>query len=174
MAGPPPEPYNRNLTRYAKGARSPEESVPDTPEELLRLQEIALTREVAAAKTIFTRQVTAVAGVVADRLILPITDHPETQYFALRVQHAPTDVSTAVARVIYNQQVAGKAQAAAITLANGLIFLPGYIDDFPVTRRRQEPLVIDFQAEVGTVNLIIHVWDMRRVRDFPQGGLRGT
>ncbi len=174
MARPPPESYDRNITRYPRDARSPEESVPDTREELLRLQEIALTREVAAAKTIFTLQVTAVAGVVADRLIVPITDHPETQYFALRVQHAPTDVTTAVARIIYNQQAASKAQIVANTLANGLILLPGYVDDFPVTRRRQEPLVIDFQAEVGTVNLIIHIWDMRRVRDFPQGGLRGT
>ncbi len=167
-------PINRDLTRYRPGDRSPEESVPEDRAEFQRLREIALTREVAAAKTIFTRQVTAVAGVVSDRLILPITDHPETQYFAVRVQHAPTDAAGAVARVVYNYQGAGKAEIAANALANGLIFLPGYIDDFPVTRRRQEPLVIDFQAEAGTVNLIIHVWDMRRVRDFPQGGRRGT
>ena len=160
--------------RYAPGARGPEESVPDTREEFQRLREIALTREIAAALTIFTRQVTAVAGVGAQRLILPITDHPETQYFAVRVQHAPTDDPAAVARVMYNQEGASVAEIVANTLANGLIFLPGYVDDFPITRRRNQPAWIDFQAEAGLINLIIHVWDMRRVRDFPQGGLRGT
>ena len=170
----PPEPFDQTITEYAPGARSPQESVPQSREELLRLQEIALTREVAAAKTILTLQVTAVAGVVADRLIVPITDHPETQYFALRVQHNPTDDSAAVARVIYNQMDGRKAQLVANTLANGMIFLPGYIDDFPIARRRNQPIVIDFQAEVGTVNLIISIWDMRRAVDFPQGGLRNT
>lgn len=152
----------------AKGAFASIEGVPKTLQQYLTAYAIAFTRETAVFKTIFAQQFAVSAGLGVRRIYPLITDSPEVQFFHVRLQSAPGNPVGNEIRYLVNR--AGPTNQTAITadtLANGNILTPGSFDDVPVMRSRNQPVWVDLAGGALDGDVIVTVFDMRKLGAYP-------
>lgn len=153
--------------------RAPEESWPESDAELKRALAIFLTRSEGISDFVFGDQVAIPAGGMpvfigplggtTNRLVIPTTDFPETQGFALRLQHHPLDpVGNAVRYIVNNNKEVRRGRVLAEVTTHGNILQPGYVEEVPIRRKRWQPIIVDLFGEIGDSRVIVSVWTVVR------------
>lgn len=146
---------------------------PSTWGEFLRDWAASVSRDSAPYQTIFARSISLDADSF-EHVIARVTDHPETTGFHIRIEASPLAPAGTVFRVLVNfsKQLSASDALETFVAANGGIFLPGYVDDFPVMRARVEPITVDVvrvggvPGELAEIN--IQIYELRRVAFQPR------